>query len=978
MLLFLVAESSADATEISKRIRLPSSSSLQRELLLTLVQLARGQLKSINERSLLPAREAVRIAEAEAPADALYYLILRAVRLLASSLAGQARETDDPPALLRRAQTLAAPSDFPSTSRNLRHDDPVDLGPVALFPGPFHRASLLLAVADTLFAAAIVNVPPPNGLDANRWHPFLKNVAEKRPYLWPNLQDAVAKHYLDPGISSVIAFPTGAGKSGVSHLKIGATLLAKKRVIFLAPTHALVDQTLRDLRAAFPGRRVRTVREDEFSISADDSGVADIQVMTPEACLLLGHLRPGTFDAVGLLVFDECHLIHPRTEADQRSLDAMLCIIQFVRLAPEADLLLLSAMMNNADEIAEWVQELTNRESMGLSMAWKPTRQLRGCIVYRQQRVNELRTFLRTKRRQQPSGGVPVAVRRQLTAQPYGFFSIRQTWDSQQREDYAYLPFSSESPRLAANPGWRLTANAGVVAAALAVPAAEAGINTLVFSQSIPIAAKIAQRTSDSLGPGKIELTHQEERWLSIAVDELGGADHLYVDVCNDTITSRAATHHGLLLPEERRLVESLYARPDGLAVLSATGTLGQGMNLPSEFVIIAQDSRFDEETGALEMLEARELLNAAGRAGRAGKNATGIVIVIPSRVVGFDDTKSTIGDQWMRLRKIFSQTDQCLAIDDPLTAVLDRIHAQAEPPEDLDRYVVSRLCGSAEDEEPEARLRQTLQRTFAAFKKRRTMQDAWVESRTEAAVSLLRPLDPSDDTAARLRDLSSSLGLPEDAIATLSSDLLDAAPPPGAHIMAWCAWIFDWLLSRREYTLRLLRPEDLEQQFGQRYRRLETDNERILYAVPKLRDALDHWMNGEPLNVVQSVLAGAPRDLKKSTSARKFVVRLLPTLAHLFTAASMINARQAPELMTTHHDAAPTLLYANQCVRLGFSSLEMYALYEQIRSRRPSRREVHREFRGLEGHLSAPTGIENWAEVNARIAAARTSKTPR
>ena len=665
MLLFLVAESSADATEISERIRQPDAASLERELLFTLLELARGRVSSINGRSLLSASEAVRAAEPEAAPDALYYLILRAVRLLASRLAGQARGAEDPSALLRRAQRLAAPAESFSTALDPGHHDSLDLGPVALFPGPFHLASLLLAVADTLTGAAIVNVAPPHGLDPSRWRSFLEEVAQERPYLWPNLQDAIAKFYLDPRISSAIAFPTGAGKSGVSHLKIGATLLARRRVIFLAPTHALVDQTLRDLKTAFPRRRVRSVRENEFSISADDTGPADIQVMTPEACLLIGHLRPSTFEGVGLLVFDECHLIHPRGKADRRSLDAMLSIIQFVRLAPEADLLLLSAMMNNAGEIAAWIQELTSRKAMGLSMAWKPTRQLRGCIVYRQQRVNELNGLLKARRQQKPTGGVPVAVQRQLTAEPYGFFSIRQTWASQQRDDYAYLPFSSDSPKLRANPNWRLTANAGVLATALAVPAARAGINTLVFSQSIPIAAKIAERTSDSLGPSKIRLTGQEERWLRIAVDELGGTDYLYLDASNDTITSSAATHHGLLLPEERRLVESLYARPGGLAVLSATGTLGQGMNLPSEFVIIAQDSRFDEETGAMELLEARELLNAAGRAGRAGKNATGIVIVIPSRVVGFDDTESTIGDQWMRLQKIFSQTDQCLAIDD-------------------------------------------------------------------------------------------------------------------------------------------------------------------------------------------------------------------------------------------------------------------------------------------------------------------------
>ena len=61
MLLFLVAESSADATEISKRIRQPDSASLERELLFTLVELARGQVNSDQRAapSSPPARRCV-------------------------------------------------------------------------------------------------------------------------------------------------------------------------------------------------------------------------------------------------------------------------------------------------------------------------------------------------------------------------------------------------------------------------------------------------------------------------------------------------------------------------------------------------------------------------------------------------------------------------------------------------------------------------------------------------------------------------------------------------------------------------------------------------------------------------------------------------------------------------------------------------------------------------------------------------------
>jgi hypothetical protein len=62
--------------------------------------------------------------------------------------------------------------------------------------------------------------------------------------------------------------------------------------------------------------------------------------------------------------------------------------------------------------------------------------------------------------------------------------------------------------------------------------------------------------------------------------------------------------------------------------------------------VIIAEDSRFDQAKDRREVLQAQELLNAAGRAGRAGQNANGIVLVIPGKVVGIDLKDATIGSE--------------------------------------------------------------------------------------------------------------------------------------------------------------------------------------------------------------------------------------------------------------------------------------------------------------------------------------------
>ena len=92
----------------------------------------------------------------------------------------------------------------------------------------------------------------------------MARIAKKRPYLWTNHLAAIRAGYLQPGTSCAVGFPTGAGKSTTAQLKIHAALLRNLKVVFLAPTHALVDQTARDLRAAFPNTNVKGQRAEEF------------------------------------------------------------------------------------------------------------------------------------------------------------------------------------------------------------------------------------------------------------------------------------------------------------------------------------------------------------------------------------------------------------------------------------------------------------------------------------------------------------------------------------------------------------------------------------------------------------------------------------------------------------------------------------------------------------------------------------------
>ena len=144
--------------------------------------------------------------------------------------------------------------------------------------------------------------------------------------------------------------------------------------------------------------------------------------------------------------------------------------------------------------------------------------------------------------------------------------------------------------------------------------------------------------------------------------EELGGPQHCYLKLdANGQVDGSATSHHGQLLKAERMLHESLFKRRDGVDALFATSTLAQGMNLPSDVVLIAGDSRWDVTDDKFKQLDAHELLNAAGHAGREGEGGQGFVLVVPSKIINIGDGENPINRHWMSLQSIFAQSDQCL-----------------------------------------------------------------------------------------------------------------------------------------------------------------------------------------------------------------------------------------------------------------------------------------------------------------------------
>src|ERR1039458_4334215 len=133
------------------------------------------------------------------------------------------------------------------------------------------------------------------------------------------------------------------------------------------------------------------------------------------------------------------------------------------------------------------------------------------------------------------------------------------------------------------------------------------------------------------------------------------------------------------MLPKYRRLVERL-TKSGLLRVVVGTDTLGVGVNLPLRTVVLSGLAKYDGSISRL--LSARELHQIAGRAGRAGYDSSGLVVVqAPDHVIENEQAAKKVAGDPRRTRKLVKSKPPrgYVAWDE---AVFDKL--VASPPEPL------------------------------------------------------------------------------------------------------------------------------------------------------------------------------------------------------------------------------------------------------------------------------------------------------
>uniref|UniRef100_UPI003747B9AD DEAD/DEAH box helicase n=1 Tax=uncultured Microbacterium sp. TaxID=191216 RepID=UPI003747B9AD len=109
--------------------------------------------------------------------------------------------------------------------------------------------------------------------------------------------------------------------------------------------------------------------------------------------------------------------------------------------------------------------------------------------------------------------------------------------------------------------------------------------------------------------------------------------------------------HHAGMLPRYRRLVETLAQR-GLLRVICGTDTLGVGINVPIRTVLMTALTKYDGTR--MRQLSAREFHQIAGRAGRAGYDTAGTVVVMaPDHEIENAAQIAKAGDDLKKQKKI-------------------------------------------------------------------------------------------------------------------------------------------------------------------------------------------------------------------------------------------------------------------------------------------------------------------------------------
>lgn len=449
------------------------------------------------------------------------------------------------------------------------------------------------------------------------WKDFIKKKLVIKPPLWdlfPSQRDALKKGILESGKTFSLQMPTSAGKTAICELIIFDEIKRNPgtKVLFLAPFRALASElkTGFNKRLAELGIKSKSIYGGNATTQSEKIAIeeVDLLVSTPEKFMAIESVLPELWNLFSMIICDEGHLL----DDSQRGLSYELLLSKFRNLDSKKNrFIFLSAIIPNIIDINKW---LGGDDDSVIQSNYRPT-ELNFAFLKKMERVNAY--YL----------DVNPTFRRPENYQLYRFLT---------REDFQYR--NNNSGRLVTYNYRSYKTRAVAVAlksvlsgtvALFAPHKGENGVKGLV--------KELMEQLKVLSLPNPIDHSNRD------AVEDLKeyftvmfGRKFLLTQL----VDYGTVYHHGDLPQNVREVIEE-YLRDGYIRLVVCTNTLAEGVNLPIKTMVIYSSKRFNGRK--LESMPVRDLKNIVGRAGRAGQETRGLVIVVnPS---DFEDVTKVINN---------------------------------------------------------------------------------------------------------------------------------------------------------------------------------------------------------------------------------------------------------------------------------------------------------------------------------------------
>ena len=862
----------------------------------------------------------------------------------------------------------------------------------------FHLCTLLRLCWPALRDRALLHVvlnPPGGGQDRYRRYLQARAVGDaktsSRPVLWPSALAYVRACILGDTKHAVVSMPTGSGKSFIGELAVSQAV-SDGWALYLAPTNALTEQVRGDLRRGLSelGTEVFAfIGDQEYSILEADRVVEvpvnSVAVMTPEKCSLALRLSPEAFETCRLVVFDECHLLGD--SGSTRGPLAELVLTQLMLRAVDCRFLLMSAIVQNPNELARWIEDAAGGSGKAVTVRWRPTRTLRtvlgvdyGSLHRAAGRAKQELQKLPKHRKKLPfSANCAVAA------------SLQGPWRTEDDPDYAIAPLECDATlsvhRTRIGDAWQYGLKpvswVNGTAISLATKLVERGVQTLVFtpaSKHYPFSngqkVILSQDVLTSL-PGNPPLV---KACATLAEYELGGKSQVFA-----LLENGVAVHTSLMLETEKIGSERMF-RQQSAPLMFATGTLAQGLNLPAIAVIIA-GSRIgnprDDDRLLVQRRKFSQLLNAAGRAGRAGFANQGLVVAIPDRPVAFRDFDNIL--QVRQQVDYLQQSDDSVRVESGLDGFLDSVcenTLRSDQASDLELQVVSLLAGGDEKQlDPQP----LLNRTFAAYLRRNVGKTDITRSNAEHLMELGTRFIRETGAPPWLTVAAQRAGLDFSLMLAISRAWEEVRPELDSGFLDWS--VSNWTDELLRVVVRI--PPALLGQCltGQRLRSVSaefrvlverdadlflvrafdwTPPERWLSAWRSAVRPLRAWMGGRTLQEIASIISGFAReDVPFDRTQGKPIPKVLSVVGESWSGLALVaGGFLAVAEQVLEGEVPLPLSCLPMCVKYGCDSPGTLGWFRfGVRLRRPSR---------LLASRFPPPQLQNDEELRSWVRSAR------